>query len=56
MSAQLVHSTTRITSDLYQDVRQAVLDDAAELVVSLLPSPKDTGGPDHDLVCPNRTE
>ncbi|MEU0520092.1 tyrosine-type recombinase/integrase [Streptosporangium sp. NPDC006007] len=36
VSVWLGHSTT-ITRDLYQHVRQAVLDDAAEKVVALLP-------------------
>ncbi|GAA3443259.1 tyrosine-type recombinase/integrase [Planomonospora venezuelensis] len=40
VSAQLGHSTTTITRDLYQHVRQAVLDDAAEKVVALLPGRK----------------
>ncbi|GAA3512000.1 integrase [Streptosporangium album] len=38
VSVQLGHSTTTITRDLYQHVRQAVLDDAAERVVALIPS------------------
>lgn len=44
VSDQLGHSTTRITSDLYQHVRPAVHDDAAERVVSLLPDRTDTTG------------
>jgi site-specific recombinase XerD len=39
VSVQLGHSTT-ITRDLYQHVRQAVLDDAAEKVVALIPERK----------------
>ena len=39
VSVQLGHSTTTITRDLYQHVRQAVLDDAAEKVVALIPGP-----------------
>ncbi|MEV4093858.1 tyrosine-type recombinase/integrase [Streptosporangium saharense] len=37
VSAQLGHSTTRITQDLYQHVRQATLDEGAEKVLALLP-------------------
>ncbi|OUC96073.1 tyrosine-type recombinase/integrase [Streptosporangium minutum] len=37
VSVQLGHSTTTITRDLYQHVRRAVLDDAAEKVVALIP-------------------
>ncbi|MFD0883284.1 tyrosine-type recombinase/integrase [Streptosporangium algeriense] len=37
VSTQLGHSTTRITQDLYTHVREAVLDDAAEKVIALLP-------------------
>ncbi len=45
VSDQLGHSTTRITHDLYQHVRQAVHDDAAEKVVALLPErPKARNG------------
>ncbi|WP_055480879.1 tyrosine-type recombinase/integrase [Sphaerimonospora mesophila] len=40
VSVQLGHSTTTITRDLYQHVRQAVLDDAAEKVVALIPERK----------------
>ncbi len=36
VSAQLGHSTTAITSDIYQHVRRAVADDAAERVAALL--------------------
>ncbi|GGS87514.1 site-specific integrase [Planobispora rosea] len=40
VSVQLGHSTTTITRDLYQHVRRAVLDDAAEKVVALIPDRK----------------
>jgi integrase len=40
VSAQLGHSQTSITHDLYQHVRQVVADDAAERVAALLPPRK----------------
>lgn len=40
VSDQLGHATTTITRDLYQHVRRAVHDDAAEKVVALLPARK----------------
>jgi integrase len=36
VSAQLGHSTTAITADIYQHVRRARADDAAEKVAALL--------------------
>lgn len=36
VSAQLGHSTTQITSDIYQHVRRVKADDAAERVAALL--------------------
>jgi integrase len=36
VSAQLGHSTTQITADIYQHVRRVKADDAAELVAALL--------------------
>ncbi|GHE49430.1 hypothetical protein GCM10017673_58530 [Streptosporangium violaceochromogenes] len=45
VSVQLGHSTTAITQNPYQHVRPAVLDDAAEKVVALLPErPKKARG------------
>ncbi|MFI6801729.1 hypothetical protein [Streptosporangium canum] len=38
ISVQLGRSTTTITRDLYQHVRQAVLDDAAEKIAAFLPA------------------
>lgn len=40
VSAQLGHSTTTITRDLYQHVRHQVQLDSAEKVVDLLPGRK----------------
>ena len=37
VSAQLGHSTTRITQDLYTHVRRPVADDAAARVAALVP-------------------
>ena len=37
VSAQLGHSTTQITADIYQHVRRVKADDAAERVAALLP-------------------
>ncbi len=42
VSDQLGHSTTTITRDLYQHVRRAVHDEAAEKVLALLPARKAT--------------
>jgi integrase len=38
--AQLGHSTTQITADVYQHVRRVKADDAAEKVAALLPPRK----------------